>query len=189
MKHPHIAQLYELVETDDNYYLVMEHCSGGELFDHIVDNGRLKEDEASKLYQQLLSVLKYLHGLGIVHRDLKPENILLDDNLNLKIIDFGLSNEYREGQMLSTICGSPNYISPEMILRKPYEGLKVDVWCSGVTLFAMLCGYLPFADDNVSRLKDKIRSARFEMPEFLSDDARDLLSSILVADPCKRFSF
>lgn len=118
----------------------MEHCPGGDLFDYIVEKGRLEEEEAFKIFQQLLSGLEFIHENGVAHRDLKPENILLDIDNNVKIIDFGLGNEYREGQMLSTICGSPCYVAPEMIRRQPYEGLKVDVWACGVILYGMLCG-------------------------------------------------
>lgn len=122
----------------------MEYCSGGDLFDYIVENGHIEEHEAARIFLQILDGIEYMHSRGISHRDLKPENILLDENRNIKIIDFGLSNEYRTGQMLTTMCGSPCYVSPEMIKRQPYEGITADLWAAGVTLFAMLCGYLPF---------------------------------------------
>lgn len=125
----------------------MEMASGGELFDYIVQNQKVKEEIAAKFYSQLIDGIEYMHQLKIVHRDLKPENLLLDQNQDIKIIDFGLSNLYNEGELLKTACGSPCYAAPEMIAGKRYEGVMVDIWSSGVILFAMLSGYLPF-DDN-----------------------------------------
>jgi len=122
----------------------MEYANGGELFEHIVLKKRLPEQEACKFLHQILSGIEYLHTLKIVHRDLKPENLLLDFKKDLKIVDFGLSNTYTKGQLLHTPCGSPCYAAPEMIDGKAYSGLMVDIWSTGIILFAMLCGYLPF---------------------------------------------
>ena len=133
----------------------MEFISGGELFDHIVKSTRLKEPEACKYFQEVISGVEYLHRLKVVHRDLKPENLLLDDSKNIKIVDFGLSNTYKEKELLKTACGSPCYAAPEvaitilyikkkMIAGQKYTGIKVDIWSCGVILFASLCGYLPF---------------------------------------------
>ena len=122
----------------------MEHCIGGDLFDYIVDKQHLESQEAAYIFHQILDGIEYLHSHSVTHRDLKPENLLLDEKGDIKIIDFGLSNEYRSGQMLTTMCGSPCYVSPEMLQRQPYDGVKVDLWASGVILFAMLFGFLPF---------------------------------------------
>mmetsp|Transcript_27281 Transcript_27281/g.49024 ORF Transcript_27281/g.49024 Transcript_27281/m.49024 type:complete len:408 (+) Transcript_27281:300-1523(+) len=168
--------------------MVMEYCSGGELFDHIVANTRLKEYEACKFYQQLLSGLEYLHRQGVVHRDLKPENLLLDDKINIKIVDFGLSNLYTPDQLLKTACGSPCYAAPEMIARKPYVPLKTDVWSSGVVLFAMVCGYLPFEDPNSSVLYQKIMNGTYKCPKFISVEVNDLINRILEVNPNNRIS-
>lgn len=146
LDHPHIIKLYEIIESDERIYLIMEYAAGGELFDYIVSKDRLPEREACKMYRQVLEGIRYLHGAGIAHRDLKPENLLLDSSQNIKIVDFGLSNVYTSGQILQTACGSPCYAAPEMIAAKPYNGLSVDIWSSGVTLYAMLVGYLPFED-------------------------------------------
>jgi 5'-AMP-activated protein kinase, catalytic alpha subunit len=124
----------------------MEFVSGGELFDYIVKNTKLKEVEGCKFLQELISGVEYLHKLKVVHRDLKPENLLLDHNKNIKIVDFGLSNTYKQNELLKTACGSPCYAAPEMIAGQKYTGLKVDIWSCGVILFASLCGYLPFED-------------------------------------------
>ena len=146
VRHPHVVQLYEMIENNDYLYLIMEYCSGGELFQHIVKNRRLKEEEAAKMYQQIISGIEYIHKLGVVHRDLKPENLLLDHNNCIKIVDFGLSNLYNPGERLKTACGSPCYAAPEMIKGERYLGLGADIWSSGVILYAMVCGYLPFED-------------------------------------------
>lgn len=122
----------------------MEYASGGELFDYIVKHNRVKERHACRFFQQIIDGVEYLYQLGIVHRDLKPENLLLDFHKRIKIVDFGLSNTYKEKQLLQTACGSPCYAAPEMIAGKRYKGVNVDVWSCGVILFAMICGYLPF---------------------------------------------
>jgi 5'-AMP-activated protein kinase catalytic alpha subunit len=123
-----------------------------------------------------------------VHRDLKPENLLLDHNNCIKIVDFGLSNLYTNNEKLKTACGSPCYAAPEMIKGEKYYGLGADIWSSGVILFAMVCGYLPFEDQNTKKLYQKILKADFTLPQFLSDDAKDMIQNILNPDPTKRFT-
>jgi len=188
IRHPNIIQLYEIIETPKQLYLAMEYCNGGELFEYIVANNRIKEKEACRFFQQIISGVEYIHKLNVVHRDLKPENLLLDYNMNIKIVDFGLSNTYKDGQTLKTACGSPCYAAPEMIAGKRYNGLQVDIWSCGVILFAMLCGYLPFEDANTSNLYKKILSGDFQIPRFVSNEARDILKGILNTDPHKRFT-
>jgi len=188
LRHPNLIQLYEIIETGRQLCLVMEYCSGGELFDYIVASTRLKESEACKYYQQIIAGLEYLHRLGIVHRDLKPENLLLDSRNNLKIVDYGLSNLYNPDQLLKTACGSPCYAAPEMIARKLYEPMKVDIWSSGVVLFAMVCGFLPFEDPSTSALYQKIMNGDYKCPKFLSPEAVDLISKLLDTNPKTRLS-
>ena len=156
--HPNVILVTEIFESADSYYSVMEYCEMGELFNYIVNKKRLSENESSFFYYQIIQGLEYIHSLGIVHRDLKPENLLLSKEHLLKIIDFGLSNYFTKGQkeLLSTPCGSPCYASPEMVAGKKYDGMKIDVWSTGIILFAMLCGYLPFEDKNNDVLFDKI---------------------------------
>lgn len=166
----------------------MEYASGGELFNYIVKKTRIKEPEAKKFYSQLISGLEYLHRLNIVHRDLKPENLLLDFNHNIKLVDFGLSNTYKEGELLKTACGSPCYAAPEMIAGKKYKPYKADIWSSGVVLFAMTCGYLPFEDSNTSKLYKKIMAGDYSIPKFISLEVRDLLTKILNIDPETRYN-
>ena len=161
----------------------MEYACGGELFDYIVQEDRLQEKEACRFYKQIVAGIEFLHSKGIAHRDLKPENLLLDKNKDLKIVDFGLSNMYKPGETLKTACGSPCYAAPEMIAGKRYEGLKVDIWSSGVTLYAMLCGFLPFEDPNTALLYKKILKGDFELPDFLTNRSIRFLKEILCTDP------
>ena len=166
----------------------MEYASCGELFDYIVTQTRIKEPEACKIFQQVIAGIEYVHKLNIVHRDLKPENLLLDHNHNIKIVDFGLSNTYQKNELLKTACGSPCYAAPEMIAGKEYTGFKVDIWSSGVILFAMICGYLPFEDPKTSKLYKKILKGVYTTPSYISDSVKDLLKNILNVDPDKRFN-
>lgn len=164
----------------------MEFSAGGELFDYIVKHQRLSEKQACKFYQELISGIEYLHKSGVCHRDLKPENLLLDYDKTLKIVDFGLSNMYERGETLKTACGSPCYAAPEMIAGKRYNGLQTDIWSSGVVLYAMICGYLPFEDPKTSQLYKKILSADYQIPKFVSNEGRDMLTRILNTDPEER---
>ncbi|KRX02511.1 Protein kinase-like domain [Pseudocohnilembus persalinus] len=189
VRHPHIMQLYEIIETPKHIFLVTEYCSGGELFDYIVKNVRLKESEACKIFQEIIGAIEYIHKLQVVHRDLKPENLLLDENKNIKTVDFGLSNTYKKNELLKTACGSPCYAAPEMIAGKKYESVLVDIWSCGVILFALLCGYLPFEDKNTSQLYKKILNGQYEIPDFVSPKAKDLLKKVLNTDPTTRYNF
>lgn len=177
--HPNFVKLFEIIENTDRVYLIMEYATGGELFDYIVSKDRLSEREACKYYLQIVHGIEYLHGKGIAHRDLKPENLLLDGAKNLKIVDFGLSNQYTVGETLLTACGSPCYAAPEMVAGKRYRGMDVDIWSSGVTLYAMLVGYLPFEDPNTGLLYKKIILGQYEEPTHLSSKARQALKLIL----------
>ena len=124
--------------------------------------------------------------MGIVHRDLKPENLLLDHNMNIKIVDFGLSNTYQKGEQLKTACGSPCYAAPEMIAGKLYNGVDVDIWSCGVVLYALICGSLPFEDPNTDMLYKKILQGEYRFPLFITTGAQDILSRILKTNPKKR---
>lgn len=186
--HPHIIRLYEVIETHTDIYVVMEYVKSGELFDYIVEKGRLQEAEARRFFQQIISGVEYCHRNMIVHRDLKPENLLLDSKLNIKIVDFGLSNIMRDGHFLKTSCGSPNYAAPEVISGKLYAGPEVDVWSCGVILYALLCGTLPFDDENIPNLFKKIKGGIYTLPSYLSVGARELIPRMLIVDPMKRIT-
>ena len=187
LHHNSIIQQYSIIETQTTIYIITEYCSGGELFDYIVSKRKLFEVEACRIFQQLISGLEYLHKQRIVHRDLKPENLLFDSKRNLKIADFGLSNEYKG--KLSTPCGSPCYAAPEMVTGKKYNGSSVDIWSSGIVLYTMVCGYLPFEDENQNILFGKIAKGCFSLPTYLSPPCKDLLRKILVTDPNIRYGF
>jgi len=188
INHPHIVKLYEIIETQKEIYMVIEYAERGELFDYIVKSKRLSEPEARIFFDQILLGVDYLHKLNIVHRDLKPENLLLDRNNSIKIVDFGLSNKYENGQLLNTACGSPCYAAPEMIAGKRYHGSTVDIWSCGVVLFAMLCGYLPFENNNTLALYKKILHADYTVLDCISSEAKDLLQNILRTDPKVRYT-
>ncbi len=186
--HPHIIRLYEVLETPHDIFVVMEYVKSGELFDYIVEKGRLGENEARHFFQQIVSGVEYCHRNMVVHRDLKPENLLLDSKNNVKIADFGLSNVMRDGHFLKTSCGSPNYAAPEVISGKLYSGPEVDVWSCGVIMYALLCGSLPFDDESIPNLFKKIKGGIYTLPSYVSPGARDLISRMLLVDPLKRIT-
>ena len=187
---PNVISVSEIFESNNAYFTVMEFCEGGELFNYIVENKLLSEEKAAFFYYQLINGLEYIHSLGIVHRDLKPENLLLTSDHILKIIDFGLSNYYNKNnnKLLETPCGSPCYASPEMLSGDGYDGFKIDIWATGIILFAMLCGYLPFDHKDNDKLFKKILQCKINYPKNLSNDSKDLIKKILVPNPRKRIS-
>ncbi|TNM85604.1 hypothetical protein fugu_007875 [Takifugu bimaculatus] len=158
LSHQHICRLYHVIETSTQIFMVIEYCTGGELFDYIIAKDRLSEQETRVFFRQIVSAMAYVHSQGYAHRDLKPENLLIDEDHNLKLIDFGLCAKPKGGlgYELMTCCGSPAYAAPELIQGKAYIGSEADVWSMGVLLFALLCGYLPFDDDNFMILYKKI---------------------------------
>lgn len=167
----------------------MEYAPGGELFDYIVKKRRLQDSEACRFFHQILAGIEYLHKIKVCHRDLKPENLLLDENMNIKIVDFGLSNTYKtEKETLKTACGSPCYASPEMIAGKRYFGLDTDIWSLGVILYAMTVGYLPFEDADTNKLYKKILSCEYLVPGYVEKPAKDLMKHIMQIDPKKRYN-
>ncbi len=184
--HINVIYVYQLIEKPDNYYIIMEYCSKGELFDYIVKNKRLNEKESSIFFYQLINGLQHIHKKKVAHRDLKPENLLLTENNILKIIDFGLSHIISNKKLLKTKCGSPSYASPEIITRKFYNGFKNDIWCCGIILYAMLCGYLPFEGENNDELFKNILICKPELPDFLSEKAKKLIIKILNPNPDER---
>ncbi|CAK5271448.1 unnamed protein product [Mycena citricolor] len=198
LKHPNIVRLYDVIETDKYIGIVIEYASGGELFDHILAHRYLRERDASKLFSQLISGVWYIHQKKIVHRDLKLENLLLDRHRNVIITDFGFANrfEHRADDLMQTSCGSPCYAAPELVISEGlYVGSAVDIWSCGVILYAMLAGYLPFDDDpanpdgdNINLLYKYIVNTPLSFPDYISDEARDLLKLMLVPDPRKRAS-
>ena len=186
--HINVIRAKKILKDSENIYIIMEYCEKGELFEHIVDEICLNGKESAYYFYQLINGLESLHKNGIVHRDLKPENLLINKSNILKIIDFGLSNYYDSHKLLSTPCGSPCYASPEMLERKNYDGISVDIWTTGIILYAMLCGCLPFGNENHDILYKKILECQITFPPNLGEDAIDLIKKILVINPKERIS-
>ena len=190
--HINVIYVYKVIDTPENYYIVMEYCKNGELFEYISKKERLDEDEASSFFYQIINGVEYIHSKGIAHRDLKLENLLLTEDNIIKIIDFGLSHEFNGKDLLKTKCGSPSYASPELIAQPFYDGFKSDIWCCGIILYAMLCGYLPFDGDEDKDGKDvlfkNIIEGNLEFPKFISELAKDLIIRLLNVDAKERIS-
>ena len=168
LHHPNIIRLYEVIETEKFLFIITDYASGGEVLDYIVMHNKLSEDRARIFFRQILCALWHCHKLGIVHRDLKAENILLDENLNIKIIDFGFSNLYSPNHLLKTPCGSPNYAAPELIQQKQYIGPEVDIWSAGVVLYIFLVGTPPFQAPDLLSVYRKILSCDYSIPDYFS---------------------
>uniref|UniRef100_A0A3Q3G1F2 Calcium/calmodulin-dependent protein kinase IGa n=1 Tax=Labrus bergylta TaxID=56723 RepID=A0A3Q3G1F2_9LABR len=192
IKHENVVGLEDFYESRTHYYLVMQLVSGGELFDRILDKGVYTEKDASTVIRQVLEAVSYLHENSIVHRDLKPENLLYyntDENAKIMVSDFGLSKTLEHGVM-STACGTPGYVAPEVLAQKPYSK-AVDCWSIGVITYILLCGYPPFFEDNETRLFSKIMRAEyaFHSPfwDDISESAKDFIRNMMEKNPNKRF--
>ncbi|XP_026869604.2 serine/threonine-protein kinase BRSK2 isoform X4 [Electrophorus electricus] len=188
IEHPHVLKLHDVYENKKYLYLVLEHVSGGELFDYLVKKGRLTPKEARKFFRQIISALDFCHSHSICHRDLKPENLLLDEKNNIRIADFGMASLQVGDSLLETSCGSPHYACPEVIRGEKYDGRKADVWSCGVILFALLVGALPFDDDNLRNLLEKVKLGVFHMPHFIPPDCQNLLRGMIEVDAAKRLT-
>ncbi|XP_061740148.1 serine/threonine-protein kinase BRSK2-like isoform X3 [Nerophis ophidion] len=188
IEHPHVLKLHDVYENKKYLYLVLEHVSGGELFDYLVKKGRLTPKEARKFFRQIISALDFCHSHSICHRDLKPENLLLDEKNNIRIADFGMASLQVGESLLETSCGSPHYACPEVIRGEKYDGRKADAWSCGVILFALLVGALPFDDDNLRNLLEKVKLGVFHMPHFIPPDCQNLLRGMIEVDASKRLT-
>ncbi|KAF9082551.1 hypothetical protein BGX23_012342 [Mortierella sp. AD031] len=188
INHPHVIRLYDVYETEKELFLIMEYVSGGELFEYLVNKGRLDEPEALRFFQQIIVGLAFCHKRKICHRDLKPENLLLDHRKNVKIADFGMASLQKSGRLLETSCGSPHYASPEVVTGMKYDGSSSDIWSCGIILYALLTGHLPFEDENIRQLLSKVKAGKFYMPTDISASARDLISRMLTVNPRRRIT-
>ena len=188
LNHKNIIHVEKILEDKENYYIIMEYCDKGELFEYIVNKERLDQIESSIFFYQLINGVEYIHKQGFAHRDLKPENLLLTKNKILKIIDFGLCHDFDGKTFLKTKCGSPSYAAPEILKGFPYDGFKTDIWCCGIILYGMLCGYLPFDGDDNQETFQQIVECNPEYPPFLEEDSINLLKGILNPKPKKRLS-
>eukprot|EP00095_Tigriopus_kingsejongensis_P012180 maker-scaffold921_size81085-snap-gene-0.12 protein:Tk12180 transcript:maker-scaffold921_size81085-snap-gene-0.12-mRNA-1 annotation:"hypothetical protein L798_10353" len=186
IEHPHVLGLYDVYENRKYLYLVLEHVPGGELFDYLVKKGRLTPKEARRFFRQIISALDFCHSHSIW--DLKPENLLLDDKNNIKVADFGMASLQPMGSFLETSCGSPHYACPEVIRGEKYDGRRADVWSCGVILYALLVGALPFDDDNLRQLLEKVKRGHFHIPHFVPPDCQNLLRGMIEINPEKRLT-
>jgi hypothetical protein len=189
IRHPFIAQFYESLEDEDAHYYVMEYAEHGSILNYITSHGPLSEQQARHYFSQIVSVLDYLHTeLHVCHRDVKAENILLDKYNNIRVIDFGLSNQFTTAQpLLNSACGSAPYASPEMAKGQPYS-TAADIWSAGILLYSMVTGLLPFDDENVQTLLRKIVTQEAVYPSFLSPSLIDLLKMMLIKSPERRIT-
>ncbi|KXG54361.1 uncharacterized protein PGRI_075050 [Penicillium griseofulvum] len=188
IEHPNVISLYDVWENRGELYLVLEHVEGGELFDYVSNNGPLPEEEAVRLFRQIIAALGYCHRFNICHRDLKPENILLDSNHNVKLADFGMAALQPAGHWLNTSCGSPHYAAPEIIYGRKYRGDRADMWSCGIILYALLTGYLPFDGGDLGNTLRLVKKGDYIIPPELSDEAADLIQRILQKRPEDRIS-
>nr|AKA42979.1 salt overly sensitive 2 [Oryza coarctata] len=189
VRHPNIVRLNEVLAGKTKIYIILELITGGELFDKIARQGKLRENEARKYFQQLIDAIDYCHSKGVYHRDLKPENLLLDSRGNLKVSDFGLSTLAQKGVgLLHTTCGTPNYVAPEVLSNNGYDGSAADVWSCGVILYVLMAGYLPFEENDLPTLYDKITAGQFSCPYWFSPGATSLIHRILDPNPKTRIT-
>ncbi|PSR97843.1 CBL-interacting serine/threonine-protein kinase [Actinidia chinensis var. chinensis] len=191
LKHPNVVRLHEVLASKTKIYMVLECVTGGELFDRIASKGRLSEAQGRKLFQQLIDGVSYCHNKGVYHRDLKLENVLVDAKGNIKITDFGLSalpQHFRDDGLLHTTCGSPNYVAPEILANRGYDGATSDTWSCGVILYVILTGYLPFDDRNLAVLYQKIFKGDAQIPKWLPPGAQNLIRRILDPNPATRIT-
>ncbi|ESQ30749.1 hypothetical protein EUTSA_v10011509mg [Eutrema salsugineum] len=191
LKHPNIVRIHEVLASKTKIYMVLECVTGGDLFDRIVSKGKLSETEGRKLFQQLIDGISYCHNKGVFHRDLKLENVLLDAKGHIKITDFGLSalpQHLREDGLLHTTCGSPNYVAPEVLANKGYDGAASDIWSCGVILYVILTGCLPFDDTNLAVLCRKIVKGDPPIPRWISPGAKTMIKRMLDPNPVTRMT-
>ncbi|KAK3436676.1 hypothetical protein EUGRSUZ_C01333 [Eucalyptus grandis] len=187
VRHPYIVRLHEVLASPTKIYIILEFVSGGELYDKIVNQGRLSENESRRFFQQLIDAVAHCHSKGVYHRDLKPENLLLDSHGNLKVSDFGLSALPLQGDgLLHTTCGTPNYLAPEVLGQRGYDGAAADIWSCGVILYVLMAGYLPFDETDLPTLYKKITAAEYVCPIWLSLGATSLIKRLLDPNPRNR---
>ncbi|CAN6182299.1 unnamed protein product [Urochloa humidicola] len=190
VRHPNVVGIREVLASRTRVFVVMEYARGGELFAKVA-RGRLTEDHARRYFQQLVAAVGFCHRRGVAHRDLKPENLLLDEAGRLKVTDFGLAalpEQLRHDGLLHTQCGTPAYVAPEVLRKRGYDGARADLWSCGVVLYVLLCGFLPFQHENYAKMYQKIFKAEYQVPPWVSGEARRLIARLLVVDPAKRAS-
>eukprot|EP01130_Rhizamoeba_saxonica_P001279 TRINITY_DN1115_c0_g1_i2.p1 TRINITY_DN1115_c0_g1~~TRINITY_DN1115_c0_g1_i2.p1 ORF type:complete len:261 (-),score=51.51 TRINITY_DN1115_c0_g1_i2:26-808(-) len=203
VSHPNIIKYFDIVDTEDFLYIVLELATGGELFDNLVKHGAYDERSAKVCFKQMLEAVHYLHQQNIAHRDLKPENILLTDTGQIKITDFGLARIAEKASIMTTLCGTPQYVAPEIIslgmsanssdtIKSSGYGQAVDMWSLGVILYILLSGFPPFEDEDRMNLYRSIQNGHYTFPQDywddISEEARDLIGNLLLTNPKQRIS-
>ena len=188
LRHENIVQLHDFFSDENNFYLVIDYCPNGELSDFIAKNGKINENTAALLFQQIASAISYCHSYGVAHRDLKPQNILIQKFPFVKIADFGLCGYVRENDLMKTFCGSPAFAAPECLSRTNYDGRKSDIWSLGVILFVMVTGEFPWNLSNTGIMIQQILKAEFKVPPFVSQTCKDLITSMMKENPNERIS-
>lgn len=188
LHHPGIVEIVDLLKDENNYYVIMEYCPNGELFQHIVSQGKLTEEDAANFMRQILEALAYCHSHGIAHRDLKPENLLLDPMMRVKISDFGLSKYVGESGLVTTPCGSPCYASPECLSGSSYDARASDMWSVGVILYAMVTGNLPWTKRNRKQMFEQIQRGEYTIPTGITDECAAMIMELMARDPTKRLT-
>lgn len=188
LRHPRIVQLIDLLQDSLNYYVVLEYCEGGSLSEMILNSGKIPEDTSRRIFKQILEGVYYIHHQHIAHRDLKCDNILINDKGDAKIADLGFSKHNQEGELASTLCGSPYYIAPEILLGTTYNAMKSDIWSCGIILYAMVTGRFPWTEKNMKLLTEQIISGEYFFPQFLSPKVKDFIKSFLNVNPEKRIT-
>lgn len=187
VRHPNIVRLHEVLASQTKIYIILEFVMGGELYDKIVQQVKLSENESRRYFQQLIDAVAHCHKKGVYHRDLKPENLLLDAFGNLKVSDFGLSALTKQGdELLHTTCGTPNYVAPEVLSNQGYDGAAADVWSCGIILYVLMAGYLPFEEADLPTLFRRISAAEFVCPVWFSAGAKTFIHKILDSNPKTR---
>lgn len=184
--HPKIIRFIDYHETETFYCIFQEYFQGDSLLQYVNMHKPLSEDQAKKIFFQLLSAVNFLHKNDISHRDIKFENVLIDNNLNIKLIDFGLS--IFGNQLLTTYCGSLYYAAPECLLYQPYSGFSADMWSLGVVLFGMITGQLPWMDQNLNAVRSKIIESDYSLPNEIPDCCANIISRLLILNPDNRMS-
>lgn len=188
LRHDNLVALYDFFWDEENFYLVIDLCPGGELFDYIVDHDKLDEPTSALIFNQIVSAIAYCHSYGVAHRDLKPENVLISKFPIVKVADFGLCGFISEQQMMKTFCGSPCYCSPECLCRIQYDGRKSDIWSLGVILYAMVTGEHPWNISNTSIMLRQILKGAYTVPSFVSNQCKDLITSMMKVNPQDRIT-
>ena len=188
LHHPGVVQMIDLFMDEENYYVIMEFCPNGDLFQYVVDRTKLSENEAKPIFRQILETISYLHKMGVSHRDLKPENILIDQYGHIKISDFGLSRFIGKNGLVETPCGSPCYASPECISGRPYNGITTDIWSCGVILFAMVTGQLPWTKRNQNQLFQQIKRGEYSVPSYISKEGKNMITKLMTVNIEQRYT-